>query len=105
MLNRIIHFIIISLFISIGLGEGIVSGKITPDRHIVYRKKLLSICKEIISVAKNNRSNGKIGFVTHHNDMNKDDWNNYYFILSELNKVGCQELLYNEIRSTIRERN
>ena len=78
---------------------------ISADRYIVYRKNLFSICKEIISVAKNNRSNGKIGFITHHNDMNKDDWNNYNFILSELNKVGCQELSYNKMGSIISERN
>ena len=71
----------------------------------MYHKKLLSICKKIITVAKDNRSNGKIGFITHHNDMNKDDWNNYDFILSELNKVGCQELPYNEMRNIISERN
>lgn len=78
---------------------------ISPDRYIVYHKKLLSICKEIITVVKDNRSNGKIGFITHHNDMNKDDWNNYDFILAELNKVGCQELSYNEMRNIISERN
>ena len=78
---------------------------ISADRYVIYHKNLFSICKKIISMAKNNRSNGEIGFITHHNDINKDDWNNYNFILSELNKVGCQELSYNEMRSIISERN
>ena len=78
---------------------------LAKEDRLYLCKNLFSICKEIISVAKNNRSNGKIGFITHHNDMNKDDWNNYNFILSELNKVGCQELSYNEMGSIISERN
>lgn len=78
---------------------------ISPNRYIIYHKKLLSICREIISASKTNRNNRIIGLLTHHNDMNKNDWNNYNFILSELNRLGCQELSYNEMWGAINEKN
>ena len=78
---------------------------INPDRYIANHKNLLSLCKEFITAAKNHRFKDRIGFMTHHKDMTSEDWENYGFLLSELNKRGCKALSNNEITIILNEAN
>ena len=61
------------------------------------------LCKEFITAVKDDRFKDRIGFMTHHKDMTSEDWKNFGFLLSELNKRGCKALSNNEIKVILNE--
>ena len=59
-------------------------------QYQVIHKSLITLCNEIISIIKASKNNNLIGFMTHHMDMNDEDWSNYEFILKMLHNYGCE---------------
>ncbi len=67
----------------------------------VIHKSLVTLCNEIIETIKTSKNNNLIGFMTHHMDMNDDDWNNYGIILKMLNNYGCEPSTHKNIKELI----
>ena len=63
----------------------------------------MALSVEIIDSLKK-KNNHLIGFMTHHEDMSDEDWDNYNFLLKSLSRYGCKPSNHKHFMEEINEK-
>ena len=74
---------------------------ISSTEYAVQHKQLKQIYKEILLLTKSRHKQLLIGLLTHHKDMNKQDWQNFGTLIDFLISQGCEKLSINDMNELI----